>query len=56
MRPGRSVTTFHSGGTAVAFVLFSALMFGAIVARDRLVDAWKARQLYAAKRGKRVSA
>jgi uncharacterized membrane protein len=37
-------------GSAVAFVLFSALMFGAIVARDRLVDAWKARQLYAAKR------
>jgi uncharacterized membrane protein len=37
-------------GTAVAFVLFSGLMYGAVVARDRLVEAWRTRQFYPAKR------
>jgi uncharacterized membrane protein len=37
-------------GTAVAFVLFSALMYGAVVARDRLVETWRTRPLYPAKR------
>ena len=37
-------------GTAVAFVLFSALMYGAVVARDRLVEAWRTRQFYPVKR------
>lgn len=32
-------------GVAVAFVIFSALMYGAVVARDRLVEGWRARQL-----------
>jgi len=37
-------------GTAIAFVLFSALMYGAVALRDRLVEGWRTRQLYPAKR------
>jgi len=37
-------------GTAIAFALFSALMYAAIGWRDRLVDAWRSRRrLYTAK-------
>ena len=31
-------------GTAVAYIAFSLLMFGAIVLRDGLVSAWRIRQ------------
>jgi uncharacterized membrane protein len=31
-------------GTAIAFAAFSALMFGAVVLKDRLIAAWRARQ------------
>ena len=36
-------------GTAVAYCAFTATMYGAVVARDRLVDAWRAKILYTAK-------
>ena len=38
-------------GTAVAFAIFSGLMYGAVVIRDRVVEAWRARQLYPAGHG-----
>jgi hypothetical protein len=31
-------------GTAIAYVVFSALMYGAIVLRDWLVDRWRVRR------------
>jgi hypothetical protein len=31
-------------GTAIAFVIFSALMYGAVVLRDRVVDGWHNRR------------
>jgi hypothetical protein len=31
-------------GTALAYVVFCALMYGAIVLRDRLADSWRARR------------
>ena len=33
-------------GTVAAYAAFTALMYGAVVARDRLVDAWRRRSLY----------
>jgi uncharacterized membrane protein len=36
-------------GTAIAWALFSALMYAAVVRRDQLVDWWRARRLYSAK-------
>jgi uncharacterized membrane protein len=36
-------------GSAIAFTLFSALMYCAVVARDRLVDVWRSRQRYTAR-------
>jgi uncharacterized membrane protein len=36
-------------GSAIAFTLFSALMYCAVVARDRLLDGWRSRQRYTAR-------
>jgi uncharacterized membrane protein len=37
-------------GTTVAYVAFTAIMYAAVVARDRVVDAWRSRDLYNTKR------